>query len=242
MSAGVSATVSPADETRQIKNITLPYKPRKLSVGESTSRELFIFYSPRNERNVKVCEYLHLAMVLQLEFNPNVSAYVERPRKISVTPQLAIDLAFWVREKDGRERFWLAVPKSSTPGHSREGAALRDRARMSLAAERNDLQLSFVAEEELLTEARTIRNYFLLLPHVQSTRRIVDRVSILSAIQAYFTVQCRSSFRSLMTRLDRWSPDQVQAVAASMVHSGALMLDHTRPLTLDSMLEVNNDA
>ncbi|HET7332591.1 hypothetical protein [Dyella sp.] len=237
MSAGVSATVSPEEETLQAQTTTLPYRPRTLTLGEATSREIFLFHSMKNQRTVKVAEYLHLALALKLEFDPTIEQYVERPRKIFVSPKFAIDIAFWARSKTGQERFLIGVPKVGTPGHSRDGTALRDRERMETAAQRHEINLTYVTEQELLSESAALRTYFELLPHVQYTRRIANRVTISQGIKAYFSATPRVSFRSLITYFSQFSHDQVFAVAASLVHAGILRVDLTRRLSLDTILE-----
>jgi hypothetical protein len=243
MSAGASATSTPtAVMTSHPVDDTLPFQPRTLSIGEATSRELFVFYSPRNTRVVKVCEYLHLALALQLEFDRNVAAYVERPRKINLAPKYAIDISFWVRMKDGQERFVVAIPTIGTVGHAREGAALRNRERMDIAAKRHDIALTYVLEQDLLAVSSALRVNFLLLPHVQSVRRIPSRVALHQGIKAYFAAMPRVSFRTLVAYFSQFTADHVIAVAASMVHEGTLRLDPTRPLTWDSVLEENHVA
>jgi hypothetical protein len=167
------------------------------------------------------------------------SSPVERPRKISLSSNYAIDISFWVRNKDGVERFVVAVPSVGTVGHSREGTALRDRERMEIAARRHDIALTYVLEQDLLAVSSAIRVNFLLLPHVQSVRRITSRVTIQQGIKAYFIAMPRASFRSLVSYFTQFTADHVIAVAASMVHEGSLNVDRTRPLTWDSLLEDN---
>lgn len=237
MSAGVSATVSPEEQMLQTPNTTLPYHPRTLTLGEATSREIFLFHSPKNQRTVKVAEYLHLALALKLEFDPTIDCYVERPRKMFVSPKFAIDVAFWTRSKQGHERFLVGVPNVGTPGHHREGAALRDRERIEAAAQRHEINLAYITEQELLNESVALRTYFELLPHVQYTRRVPSRVTISQGIKAYFSVTPRVSLRALVAYFSQFSQDQVIAVAASLVHNGTLRFDLTRRLSLDTVLE-----
>ena len=237
MSAGVSATISPEEQTLQTPYTTLPYHPRTLTLGEATSREIFLFHSPKNQRTVKVTEYLHLALALKLEFDPTIDCYVERPRKMFVSPKFAIDVAFWTRSKQGRERFLVGVPNVGTPGHHREGGALRERERMEAAAHRHEINLAYLTEQELLSESGALRAYFELLPHVQYTRRIPSRVTISQGIKAYFNVTPRVSLRALVAYFSQFSQDQVIAVAASLVHNGTLRFDLTRRLSLDTVLE-----
>jgi hypothetical protein len=237
MSAGLSATVSPEDETPQAQDPDLPHKPRQLTLGEATSREIFLFHSPKNHRTVKVAEYLHLALALRFEFDPSVESYVERPRKISVSPKFAVDIGFWTRSLSGQETFFIGVPNAGTPGHKRDGAFMRDRERMELAAQRHDLTLTYITEQELLTESIAIRTYFELLPHVQYARRIPSRLTIGQGIKAFFTLTPRASFRTLIGHLPQFGRDKVLSVTASLLHRGDLRVDLTRRLSLDSMLE-----
>lgn len=237
MSAGLSATVSPEDNEPLSHGTNLPYQPRQLTLGEATSREIFLFHSPKNDRPVKVTEYLHLALALRLEFDPAVERYVERPRKIFVTPKFAVDIGFWTRSIAGRESFLVGVPNTGTPGHKRDGASMRNRERMELAAQRHDLTLTYITEQELMNESMAIRTYFELLPHVQHARRVPTRLTIHQGIKALFTMTPRASFRTLINDLPQFGRDQVFAVAASMLHRGNLRVDLTRRLSLDSVLE-----
>ncbi|TPG50762.1 hypothetical protein EAH75_04855 [Rhodanobacter glycinis] len=248
MSAGTSATATPTPGTGHYVTPELPYKPRALSRGEATSREIFVFYSPRNQRIVTVCEYLHLALAMQLEFTPTLTTYVERPCRLALGPKQTIDVAFWTRDKSGesgktgQERFLLAIPKAGTVGNARDSTALRDRARMEGAAERHGIHLTYIVEQELLAASTQLRTHFLLLPHVQSARRVLARTTIRQGLLAYFNTMPRASFQQLTAAFDNFSPDHVVAVAAAMVHEGGLRLVDSAPLSLHTMLEVTHAA
>lgn len=238
MAAGASSTAGSTSDDRPSVSTDVPYRPRTLTRGEATSRETFVFYSPKNDRVVTMCDYLHLALALKLEFNPWLKTYVERPRKMTLAPKLTIDISFWTRDHSGHEQHLLAIPKAGTIGNARDGITLRDRTRLETAAQRHDLQLSYVLEQELLNEGASLRRCFLLLPHVQSSRRVRERITICHGIETYFKVTTRASFAELITAFPNFSPDHVVAVAATMIHDGALRLADTRPLSPHSALEV----
>jgi hypothetical protein len=242
MPAGAKSTAAPTSDTRLSVKTDFPHQPRTFTSGEATSREIFVFYSPKNDRVVAVSDYIHFALALSLEFDPTVKKYVERPRKIALSPEVTIDLSFWTQDNTGHEQHLLAIPKGGTIGNARDGVLLRDRTRLETAAQRHDLQLTFVLEQELINQAALIRVYFLLLPHVQQVRRIADRIAIRHGIETLLKTTMRAALSQLVAAFPNYMPDHIEAVAAWMIHLGMLRLTDARPLSLNSLLEVRDAA
>lgn len=242
MNAGTSATIVDPSIDRHYTNPNLPYRPRVLSRGERTRRETFVFYSPKSQRVVTVCEFIGFALALQLEFSPAMAAYVERPRRLALAPKHEIDVSFWARDKSGEEFFYLAIPSAGTIASTRGVASIKDRALLDEVALRHGIKLTYKTEHDLIAAGAQINAYFLLLPHVQSARRILDRAIIRKDILAFLQGITRASFRQLIAVQENVDSSSVVAVAASMVHDGTLRLVDHSLLSQDSMLEVAHEA
>src|SRR5690606_10561691 len=154
MTAGTSATADVSSVASHATDPNLPCTPRKLTRGERNRREVFVFFSPRNQRVVTIADAVNAAMALKFEFDPNIQKYVERPRRIQFTTKQQIDVSFWTRNASGEERFYLVVPEAGTVGSTSGTVSIRDRSELDDAAERNGIRLHYVTELELLS-ART---------------------------------------------------------------------------------------
>lgn len=223
MTAGTAATRVEADADTHATNASLPFKPRLLTRSERYRREIFVFHSPRNNRVVTVAEMLHLAIALQFEFNPNLVAYVERPRRIALSPRQGIDISFWTRSRTGEEHYHLAIPNAGTMGSTSGTVSIRDREKLDEAAVRHDLQLSFITEREMITAIANCAMAFELLPHVWAYSRLVSRSLIRAEINAHLLNNPRTTLAQLLQLL-QFPPDSIRAVVAAMVHDGTLSL------------------
>jgi hypothetical protein len=223
MTAGTAATRVEADAENHAINSSLPFKPRLLTRSERNRREIFVFHSPKNNRVVTVAEMLHAAIALQFEFNPNLVAYVERPRRIALTPRQDIDVSFWTRSRTGEEHYYLAIPNAGTMGSTSGTVSIRDRERLDEAAVRHDLQLSYITEREMIAAISNCATAFELLPHVWAYSRLVTRSLIRAQINAHLLNNPRTSLAQLLGLL-QFPPDSIRAVVAAMVHDGALSL------------------
>ncbi|WP_372172619.1 hypothetical protein [Xanthomonas axonopodis] len=227
MTAGTAATRDGFKPNSHVTNPTLPYVPRKLTRSERTRRELFVFHSPRNARIVTVTEFLHLTLALQLEFDPNLQSYVERPRRIALSTRQDIDISFWTRSKQGEERYYLAIPASGTIGSTSGIVSIRDQEALDAAAERHGLRLIYITERELISSIADCAVRFELLHHVWAYQRLVTRSTIQDQILALLTNRPRLTLSGLIQHL-AVDADSVRAVVAGMVHAGRLRLvDYT---------------
>ncbi len=223
MTAGSAATRVEADAETHSINASLPYKPRLLTRSERNRREIHVFYSPRNNRVVTVAEILHLAIALQFEFNPDLVAYLERPRRMALSPRQDIDISFWTRSRTGEERYYLAIPNAGTIGSSSGTVSIRDRDKLDEAAARHDLQLNYITERDMISAIADCAVAFELLPHVWAYRRLLSRSLIRAEIKALLLNNPRTTLAQLLHLLP-FPPDSIRAVVAAMVHDGSLRL------------------
>lgn len=223
MTAGTAATRVETQLAAHASNPILPYAPRKLSRGERNRREVFVFRSPRNERVVTVTEFLHMAIALQFEFDPNLQCYVERPRRIALSPRQEIDISFWTRSCAGEERFYLAIPVSGTVGSTRGSVSIRDRDALDAAAERHGLRLTYIPERQLMSSIADCAIHFELLQHVWAYKRLLARSVIRSQILALLAATPRITLAGVIQSVE-FDADNVRAVVAGMVHDGSLRL------------------
>lgn len=243
MSAGAAATVNTGPLTRHHLDESLPYRPRLLSAGERTRRETLTFYSPRNNRIVTLTDAGPIALGLKLEFEPTLVAFVERPRRIAMSEKQHIDLTFWTRDCKGKEQFLLFIPSGGTIASTRGLAAVRDRETIDAAARKHGVEITYVAERDLLSASAERGAYWQLLPHVQHHRRLLVRSLVESSIEALLAVTPSLTLRGASKQLaERFTADQVAAVLAAMVHRGRLRIVAPVGFNEDSVLEVAHAA
>lgn len=236
MSAGTKATqATPIDAHATTTH--LPYTPRVLSRGERSRRELFVYFSPRNQRIVTIADTVNVAMALRLEFDTSLTHYVERPRRLQLTDKQQIDITFWTRSKTGEERFYLVTPDSGTVGSTSGTVAIRDHSLLDAAAERQSVVLHHVSEEDLLASRLWLATAFELLPLVWQHERLMNRALVRARIEEQMRNVTRMNLSSLVKTLD-YEPPHVRAVVAAMVHQGRLRLVDYQPGALDAVLEV----
>jgi hypothetical protein len=66
-------------------------------------------YGPKVDRRLTLFGHRTLNAWLQLEFNPDVVAYCERPLRVpDIRPARMVD--FWVHRRDDGERFLVVLP------------------------------------------------------------------------------------------------------------------------------------
>ena len=223
MTAGASATRVEADAEQHAANMSLPYQPRRLTRSERNRREIFVFHSPRNRRVVTLADMLHLAIALRFEFDPSLVSFIERPRRIALSPRQDIDISFWTRDRAGEERYYLAIPNAGTTGSTSGLVSVRDREALDEAAARHDLRLSYLAEREVASSIAQCAIAFELLPHVWAYSRLVSRSVIRARIDGHLANSPRTTLAQLLKLLD-FPPDSIRAVVAAMIHDGTLAL------------------
>lgn len=239
MTSGTSATAGTETPVSHATDPALPYEPRKLSRGERSRREVFVFFSSRNRRVVTIADVVNAAVGLKFEFDPTVQAYVERPRRLHLTAKQQIDVSFWSRNSSGEERFWLVIPETGTVGSTSGTVAIRDRAELDGAAARAGIQLHYLTEAQLLSARVWLSTAFELLPLVWEYDRLPTRSLIRNQIRARLVNVERVSVSTLIKTLD-FAPGNIRAVVAGMIHAGELQLVDYRPGASDAVVEAKH--
>lgn len=212
-----------------------PFAPRLLGYSEFRARDAHRLYSPKEGRPVDVCGPFELGYRLQLEFDPEVTAIVERPRKLDLGLS-RIELTFWWRERSGRERFALLVPDSATlpgPDGTRRPRQIE---RLRAAAADASLTLEFVTEDAIKAKNARCELHFHLLGLVQSAQQLkaglVVRQEVLRVVGLYPRVRLAQA----VTDLAHLPANHVHLVVAELLHLGALQTDATARLTDHALL------
>lgn len=236
MTAGIAST-SPTSAVLHRTDTSLPYQPRPLTRGERSRREVFVFYSPKNQRITTIADAVQAALAIRFEFDPTLSNYVERPRRIQYTPKQQLDISFWTKcKKTGEERFHLLIPESGTVGSTSGTVSIRDKEKLDEAAARNGVILHYPTERELLAARTWLATGFELLPWVWWYGHLVTRSIIRNQIRAQLEQVERVTLCSLIRTLNH-PPSHVRAVVAGMIHDGALVLVDYVPGAVDAVLE-----
>jgi hypothetical protein len=237
MTAGHAAIRVDVESDAHAANPKLSFQPRKLTRSERNHREIFVYHSPRNDRVVTLAELINLALALRFEFDPNLIAYVERPRRMALTARQEIDISFWTRDRAGNERYYLAIPNAGTVGSTSGTVAVRDREQLDEAAARHHLELTYVTERDLIAAIADCATAFELLPHVWAYRRLMSRSLIRAHIDAHLANNPRTTLAQLLKVVD-YPADSVRAVVAAMIHDGTLRLVDYLPGNATVTLEV----
>lgn len=213
-----------------------PFSARPLTRSEQRRGDLYTFRSPKLDRPVEVIHRARLAMALELEFDPDVTVWVERPRLLAVN-DTEIELCFWRRSVSGREGFHLFVDAATTTQDGTRRVRHHRQARDIIqAANDAGLSLEFVFEAALLERKSELTSWFRLLPYVQTAATLPHLAALERLVEDAFLAQARMSFLQLEQNLGSHAAADVRAVACRLIHLGALQLDLSRPLTRLSVL------
>ncbi len=220
-------------------NNELPFQPRRLNRGERSRHLTHVFFSPRNNRVVTVADTINAAAAMKFEFQATLAAYVERPRRLQLTPRQQIDVAFWTRAKTGEERFVITVPDSGNIGSTSGMVSMRDPDLLADVAERHEIVLHTLTEATLRSEMAWLKVCNELLLHVWEYSRQPARTVIRHQIEGYLLQVPRVSLSALLRNL-AFTETAVKSVVAAMVHEGGIRLVDYTPGLIDAVLEVGN--
>lgn len=212
-----------------------PFKPRLIGHAEFKRRDAYRFISPKEGRAVDVIGPFELAFWLQLEFNPDVTAITERPRKVNVgtTP---VELTCWWRERSGRERFALLIPDAETiPGGDGKRRP-RQLERLRAAATDASIALDLVTEDSVKLKSARIELYHHLLGFVQSAQWLKSGLVIRQEVLAVVSLYPRTRVEQVTAELAKLSESAVHIVIAELIHLGAIETDATTRLCKQSLL------
>ncbi|MBN5040238.1 hypothetical protein JY435_00075 [Stenotrophomonas maltophilia] len=154
-----------------------------------------------------------------------------------MTSKTRIDLSFWSERNDGSERFDLIVPATLIMQSTTGSMPLPGKQDLVEIGTRNGVNLTLVTEQELASQLSQIALAYELLPLVWDSGRISARAAIAEQIKALLERAARLNLLSLAAALP-YTPNQVRATVAWMVHQGVVhLIDHT-PGASDAVLEL----
>lgn len=208
---------------------TPPFSPRPLTRPERRRGDLYLFRSPKLSRTVELIGCLNMAIALTFEFNNQVIAYVERPRRLTLASGTSIEFAFWTMEGKGRERFWLPVAASDTIGTTTSRREHRQARDLIEAAQTAHIAVEFLFEEDMRRQSATLSTWYRVLPYVQTAQVLPHRESLRQQLRALFRTQARATVEQLERELPAFQAADVRATIFDLVHIGELvMTDPTR--------------
>lgn len=236
MTAG-SAAIPRTNQLLHHFDDTLPYKPRRLTRAERNHREVFVYYSPKNQRIVTIADALQMALAIKYEFDPTTRCFVERPRRLRLNAKTEIDVSFWIRLKVGDEESVLAMPDDGKTSSTSGTVLLRDRTLLENAARAQGFALRYITERELLAAQASLAIGLELLPWVWFYGRIAVGACVREHILARLTQVERVTVSNLVRTLPQ-HPSHVRATIAALVHDGTLALSGYSAGAADAVLEV----
>ncbi|HDS1635741.1 TPA: hypothetical protein ACXNG6_000066 [Stenotrophomonas maltophilia] len=213
---------------------TQAYAPRPLARAESTRLDTYTYHSPRNDhRLVTVVEPCRLALALDLEFDPSVAAYVERPRTLLVRDRM-IELCFWVSRKSGAESFivFRRQAVASVPALRAEQQFCSE---LLEASQRAGLNLVIRKVQSILASRVANATRLELLPYVQAARRSRGVTVFVEAVMTHMRKNPVSSFHAIETSL-RTTFDwrDIRSATCLLVHRGDLEINFNERLRTSS--------
>lgn len=212
-----------------------PYLPRELSPGQLKRGDVFMFFSPKENRKVIVLGPLQLAFRLHLEFDPLVVAVTERPRSIPVGLS-ETELHFWWQTRGGRERFALVIPNAQTIPGADGKRRPRQLDRLRAAATDACISLRLITEDELKAPACRNELCLQLLGICQSARGLGSVLVLRQEVAETIQRGGRMRVEELITELGHFPRTHLQAAVAELLHVGFLKTDASPRMTSRSSL------
>lgn len=217
-------------------DLPLPCRPRALTRAELKRKDIYAFLSPKLRREVWVSGALSFATSLQLEFDIDIAAYCERPRKLTLRDGF-VEVAYWTRRRNGNECLWLLVPTvESEPAaggqrrYRREDQALE-------TAEQAHLHLRLLFETDLISSGTSIGIWFALLPYVQTAHVMDNYFAIEALVRGHFRFVKAATFTQIEAALSDYNPHDVRSTVCRAIHEGWLRIDTKHPLHMHTVVE-----
>lgn len=217
-----------------------PHVARELTAREWRTCDVYQYRSPKNRRCVTVIEPSRLALALELEFDPTVTDYIERPRMLCVD-DVNVELCFWHRTAAGLEMYDLLISNKEATTHAVRRAERRT-ARIIEVASAAGLRLRVRKTSYCLTNRIANSSRIQLLPYVQIERDLPNAHALEQAIGEHFSSTPTSSFYAIERSLTAFRPHDVRAVVSALIHRGDLELDLTARLGLGSTVSRTGGA
>lgn len=210
---------------------SLPYAARPLTQRETTRFDVYLFQSPKAGRIASVVDPLRLAFWMEREFDPDTIAIVERPRTIPLADGRNPEADYWVRMRDGRENFWVAVGAEDTNSASTELAS-KDLPLWNRAAELAGIHLQFFFEHDLHRKSLAFSNHLRMLPQVQGLRVHPKAQQALRDVEGLFVPGIESlSFAQVSEMLPSLERGLATMASCSLIHAGRLTYEAALPVS-----------
>lgn len=215
-----------------------PFQPRRLTHAEEKRLDLYYYHSPKNDgRLISVVEPCRLAIALELEFDPEVTSYVERPRTISVTGT-KVELCFWIRYRNNAERFvaFRRQPKPTVPALRAEERFCSILLSDSKAA---SMTLEIRKPSSILASRVANATRLELLPYVQAAAGLDGIDVFLRAILNHMSSNPKSSFYAIeRTLCGPFDWRDVRSATCLLIHRGVLEVDFGQKLKVSSAVSL----
>lgn len=210
------------------------YTPRPLTPSESTRLDTYYYHSPRNDhRLVAVVEPCRLALALDLEFDPSVAAYVERPRTLMVRGR-KVELCFWISRKCGTESFIVFRRQAAATVPALRAEQLLC-AELVEASQRAGLNLAIRKVQSILAARVANATRLELLPYVQAARRSQGISVFIEAVMTHMRKNPVSSFHGIETSLrPMFDWRDIRSATCLLVHRGDLAVNFNERLRASS--------
>ena len=213
-----------------------PVNPRTFGRREFERRDIYGFRSVKENRAVEIDGLLALSVALSLECDPKVSAYVERPRKLSVVDK-TLELDFWVRHRTGREEFLLLISENEcvfNPGGTRSP---RESARMADAASAASINLRCITEFDVRLAGQLLTVHNRILAFTQVAQTLDNCLALRVRLLDYFTHVGRARIDQVEVALAPLPTSDLHAVICELICLGALAFDPSYGLTRHTVVE-----
>ncbi|MCX4159291.1 MULTISPECIES: hypothetical protein [Paraburkholderia] len=171
-------------------------------------------YGPKVDRRLILFGYRALNAWLQLEFNPNVVAYCERPLRVpDLRPARMVD--FWVRGRDG-ERFLIVLRGSELQSFAAQPPQF---AAFDAWARKTGIKVCLIGAEEGAPVGVLQRNQATILHHVAA-----DHTFVTDEIKQRALAACGegATVGELESRLSPVDGTLVRSAAFMLVLDGSL--------------------
>lgn len=211
----------------------IPFGPRELTRSELIRSDIYAFESPKLRRRVTTIRPTALAVGLDLEFDPDIRVYVERPRVLECD-SVKVELTYWCQTRKGLEQYILL-----TQGGSDTARAIARRLEaIQAAAKQAQIALRMVSEGVVLRRAQENVNRLRLLPWVQTARTLPNAAEIEGRLLELFEYQPKHALSQLERSLATFDARDVRAVTCQLVHAGTLKVDLTSRLHAHALVEM----
>jgi len=180
----------------------------------SAASDVHLLRSPKNKRPAQLVDVLGFALGMLYEFDPQIALWVERRAPSRSMTERRWSFRFWLRYRDGREEYVLAVPAAQTeaaPNARRKHKLAKE---LLGAAEKLGMRLSFVFEAEIGARGGELATALRLLPYVLTARTLANRHTVRDRICEVVGSSPGIRLSELKAALEVFEPEDVQACTA----------------------------